>query len=382
MNITVDDQLGDPITGLVPQYFPDDKWLAGSPTENCTACHLNPGTLDLNQIHGKTWHDSTPLNSPIPTTITFQFTGSAVYVFNIVPNTLPNSTITLANITFSIDDTDPYTFYRQPDPNSNTILYNQLVYHNIGLEDGPHTLTMTVGHYSLILFDYLLYTRGSANTTSTSATSTSGPTNAVTQTSPSDSMPTQSASSGTPVGAIVGAVVGGVILLFGVAFGAFQSEPARRREGYGAFPTRKGPTDPDATSLPAVDSDPVMRWRYGAETHNLLDPMPDISGQVAPQPSLAVTTNGALTSERPSKRRALELTRRLQALQRTRSVLSSQPPSGHSPPPFSSEGGVETAMRELEAEMAELRGVLATLNVRVADRSQDGQLEPLPEYME
>ena len=390
VNITVDDQLGDPITGLVPQYFPNDVtvWHAGSPTENCTKCHLNPGTMDLSKIYGKTWHDSTPLDLTTPTTITVHFTGSAVYVFNIVPNTLPNSTITLANITFSIDGSDPYAFFRQPDPNSNTIMYNQLVYRNTALEDGPHTLTMTVGPYSLALFDYLLYTQGS-NTTSASASSTL--TNAGQSSSPQPSTPTSARSSSTPVGAIAGGVVGGVVLLSGVTFVAFLlgrrrtlSQQAQPWQGYNAF--QKGPMDPDATSRSAVDSDPVTRWVHGAETHNLLDHT-DASGHVTPpRPSPAVTADGALTSERSSKRRAQELTRRLQTLQRTRSVLSSQPtpPSGRSQPEFGSQGGTETAtaIRELEAEIAELRGVLATLNVRLADRSHDGQPEPLPEYME
>lgn len=334
VNITVDDQLGDPITGLVPQYFPDDVtvWHAGSPTENCTKCHLNPGTMDLNKIHGETWHDSTPLDLTTPTTITVHFTGSAVYVFNIVPNTLPNSTITLANITFSIDGSDPYAFFRQPDPNSNTIMYNQLVYRNTVLEDGPHTLTMTVCPYSLALFDYLLYTQGS-NTTSASATSTS--TNAGQFSSPqsSSSTPTSARSSSTPVGAIAGGVVGGVVLLSSVTFGAFllgrrrtRSQLAQPRQGYDGFP--KGPMHHDATSRSAVDSDAVTRWTHGAETHNLLDDhdTSDISGHITPpRPSPAVTTDGAFTAEHSSKRRAQELTRRLQTLQRTRSVLSSQP---------------------------------------------------------
>ena len=145
--------------------------------------------------------------------------------------------------------------------------------------------------------------------------------------------------------------------------------------------------DPDATSRSAVDSYPISRWVHGAETHNLLDHTPDVSGHITPpRPSPAVTTDGAFTSERSSKRRAQELTRRLQTLQRTRSVLSSQPtpPSGRSQPEFGSQGGTETAtaIRELEAEIAELRGVLTTLNAQLADRSHDGQPEPLPEYME
>ncbi|KAM5539198.1 hypothetical protein V8D89_007071 [Ganoderma adspersum] len=379
VNITVDDQLGDPTTGLVPQYFPDDVWNAGSPTENCTRCHLNPQTLDLNQIHNKTWHDATPLNSPTPTTITVHFTGSAVYVFNVVPNTLPNSTITIADIAFSIDGSNPYTFTRQPDPNSDTILYNQLVYRNTTLEDGPHTLTMTVGSYSLVLFDYLLYTQ-SNDTTSATATSTS--TNAGQPPPTQPNTPTSARSSSTPIGAIAGGVVGGIVLLSGVALGAFvlgrrrtHSKHAQPPQSHSAFPTR--PVDPDATSSF------IAPWLYGAETHNLLDRTSNVSGQVTPRPS-PVVADGALTAGWSSKRRS-ELTHRLETLQRTRSVLSSSqpgPPSGRARSESGSQGGTETAMRELEAEIAELRGELAALNVRLADHGHDEHSEPLPEYVE
>lgn len=384
VNITVDDQLGDPITGMGPQYSPlDDVWNIGSPTENCTACHIQPEILDLNRIYGKTWHDATPLNSTMPTTITFHFTGSAVYVFNILLNRpLDPTTVTLANITFSIDGISPSAFTRHPDLNgTTTILYNQLVYQNTALNNGPHTLTMTVGPVSLILFDYLIYTMQSNDTTSLAGSTASVSINSSQRSSePTAPVSTQSASSSTPVGSIAGGVVGGVVILFGVAFGAFllgrrntHSNPAQPRQSYGAFPGTR-PVNPDATS-PSI-----TRGFYGVETHNLLDITSEVSGQFAPRSS-PVVADGAVTVGRSSKRRS-ELTRRIEALQRTRSVLSSQPPSGPSRSQFSSERGTDTTIWELEAEIAELRGELAALNVQFADRSRDEHSEPLPEYSE
>lgn len=159
VNITVDDTFGDPTTGSIPGYSAgsDDSWNAGSPSENCSSCHVSQSNLDLSQIYRETWHDTTILPSGTASaTITVQFTGSAVYVFNILPNTL-QGTITSADISFSIDGENVGRFTRSPD-SSGTILYNQLVYSNTALNDGPHTLVMTPNINSLILFDYLVYT--------------------------------------------------------------------------------------------------------------------------------------------------------------------------------------------------------------------------------
>ena len=191
---------------------------------------------------------------------------------------------------------------------------------------------------------------------------------------------TRSASSSTPVGAIAGGVIGGVVLLSGVAFGAFllgrrrtYPNPSQPRQSYNAFPGTR-PVDLDATSPP------VTRSFYGAETHNLLHITSEFCRQFPPR-SPPIVAEGAIAAGRSSKRRS-ELTRRIEALQRTRSVLSSQPPSGPSRSQFSSEGGTDTTIRELEVEIAELRGELAALNVRFADRGRDEHSEPLPEYSE
>ena len=56
VNITVDDQLGDPSTGLAPEYSPKvGSWHLGSPSEDCPSCSILPSMLDLTQIHDETW---------------------------------------------------------------------------------------------------------------------------------------------------------------------------------------------------------------------------------------------------------------------------------------------------------------------------------------
>ena len=158
VNVTVDDTFGDPNTGSIPEYSPNSaaaQWHEGSSTENCY-CNIGPSILDLTRIYKQTWHDTTNYDSENPVAITVHFTGSAVYVFNILPNTLPY-TATAAHISFSIDGEDVGLFIHSPNAGA-TILYNQLVYNSTGLRYGSHTLTMAVGNGSLILFDYLVYT--------------------------------------------------------------------------------------------------------------------------------------------------------------------------------------------------------------------------------
>ncbi|PIL26793.1 hypothetical protein GSI_11129 [Ganoderma sinense ZZ0214-1] len=389
VNITVDDTFGDSTTGLFPEYLPNNgTWNAGSSTEDCPSCYIGPSTFNLTQIHNGTWHDTTYLPWETPATITVRFSGSAVYVFNILPNTLP-STITLANITFSIDGEDVGRFIRSPD-SSSTILYDQLVYHNATLNDGPHSLAMTAGDNSLVLFDYLLYTTQSDD-------STTGTTSE------------KSSSSSAPASAIVGAVIGGVVLLGAAIGGLFfyrkhkrstatltvvhaYMEDSTSGDNEGKFqcpvgedhpyfpppPTPMTPTSPaePITGMPSLGA-PIAR--------NLSDlASDDVSGpDTRSSRSLVVAgTSSPSTTDWPSRRRA-ELTQRLEALQRTRSVLSSHVPSSTSRLDTSStsENRTEAAIRELEAEMSQLRGVLSTLNARLAD-GHGGYLDPLPEYEE
>ncbi|PIL32307.1 hypothetical protein GSI_05553 [Ganoderma sinense ZZ0214-1] len=422
VNVTVDDQLGDRTTGLIPEYLPNDgTWHVGSPTEDCPSCKIKPSTLNLSQIHEETWHDATHTPPLTPATVTVQFNGSAVYVFNILPNTLFNTT-TFVNITFSIDGEDAGTFTRSPD-SSSTILYNQLIYRNVTLEDGPHTLIMTAGgdSKSLFLFDYLLYTtQGNDSATTSTPQQSSMPMSTNTPTSLAQSSPS---SSRTPVGAIAGGVIGGIVLI-GIAVVAVLF----RRRFLRPKPTRGGANDGVSSEFlsPHESSEPRMRplangW-YPSDADGALvahirtryrdDPhVPDSDswqGSDASRPPLppshAPATSGShseLESPSPdpdqwsSKRRA-ELARRLETLQRTRSILSSrsEPLNGSSArtgmgTESSAGSGTQRALGELEAEIAELRGVLAALSARLADSNAAaaageqpgmGPRESLPAY--
>ena len=416
MNITVDDTFGDPITGAIPEYtLNNGTWLAGFPGQDPATCncHISTAIVDITQIRNGTWHDTTPLHSDPPTTITVHFTGSAVYVFNILPNTLP-VTITLANVSFSIDGEDVGAFVHSPEPGT-SILYNQLVYHNTTLDYGPHTIVITPSSYSLILFDYLLYTAQNNDTSSSetapqlpsstspngtpqpSSTSLSTPTSTST---PDRSVPSAPSRTQTPVGNIVGPVVGAAALLgvVVVAFFLYQrhtrskldtetnTHESKHSDDLAHGEGRSGPGHQvervhwySFSALP-TSATPTFPLN-GARAHNLPEPVSDLDAS-GPLLAGADASPGLPPAavERSANCPSLgELTRRLAALQRTMSTLSSQTPSCSTHSEVTSEGGTETAIWELEAEMAQLCDVLTALNVWLAD-SRGGCVEPLPGY--
>ncbi|KAI1791561.1 hypothetical protein LXA43DRAFT_1010776 [Ganoderma leucocontextum] len=166
VNITVDDTFGNSDS--------TDSWHIGSPTEQCNVCAIKPSQFDTSQILDQSWHHATYyVGTPIQVQVTFR--GTAVYVYNVIPNYLKGAH-TVVNLSFSIDGQTVGQFTHTPD-SSSTILYNHLVYSNTGLSDSVHTLVMSVleNDQSLIIFDYLVYTtevdRTAAATTSGAASS-------------------------------------------------------------------------------------------------------------------------------------------------------------------------------------------------------------------
>ena len=74
VNVTVDDQYGDPLTGQTPSYEPGGVWRQGS---SCTGCSIK---LDPNQTCDGTWHDVTWTVGNQPFTIEIEFTGSHMFI--------------------------------------------------------------------------------------------------------------------------------------------------------------------------------------------------------------------------------------------------------------------------------------------------------------
>ncbi|KAH9848814.1 hypothetical protein C2E23DRAFT_888857 [Lenzites betulinus] len=195
-NRTIDDEKGDSVTGAMPVYAPDDlNWIQGL---TCVHCTMLPGkVIDINANFDGTWHDCTYHPGTPDRTITASFSGTAVYVYFIVPNTVPWTT-TFMNLSFSIDGTYFNQYEHTPD-SSSTINYQVLVFHAPNLANTAHSIEMraTGPSDSILLFDYMAYTVGevdavppppSTSTTSNPPSTTTGPPSAQTQ-PPSSSAP-------------------------------------------------------------------------------------------------------------------------------------------------------------------------------------------------
>ncbi|KAJ7662906.1 hypothetical protein B0H17DRAFT_952938 [Mycena rosella] len=150
-NRTIDDFNGDLITGFMPLYEPQNVWNTDG---NCSACFVKP---DPSQALDLTWHDSTQKSEgDSPSSVTIQFTGTAIYLFCIIPNTVPNSATTVS-LAFTIDDTSHGGYNHAPDASSD-ILYAVPVLSAEALSNEPHTLVARTAEPSLFIFDYAMYT--------------------------------------------------------------------------------------------------------------------------------------------------------------------------------------------------------------------------------
>lgn len=225
VNRTIDDQNGDSVSGAKPTYAPSidpaSNWTQGA---DCTSCFLLPNkVIDVSQAFDGTWHDSTYHPGDPDHTIDAAFTGTAVYVFFIVPNFV-QSTTTLVNVTFSIDGS-LYGLYEHIPDTSSTVLYNQLVFSTTDLVNTDHNIEIRASgsNASLILFDNTIYTVDEADPTSSSPASaiaaapTASPAGSPGP-SPSSSLTgvgaaQDSRSSAPSAGAIAGGVVGGLVVV-------------------------------------------------------------------------------------------------------------------------------------------------------------------------
>ncbi|KAI0640164.1 hypothetical protein C8Q77DRAFT_1153053 [Trametes polyzona] len=236
VNRTIDDELGDSVSHAPPVYLPDGGWALGSV---CTSCNIHPGLADVDQAFDQTWHDTTHHPGSASPSIIATFSGSAVYVFNLVANFVRDTT-TLTNLTFALDGVLVGQYVHAPDPKGAQILYNVLVYSNTSLSDGLHTLVISPSDdvASLILFDYIVYTVDQeTRTTATAPSSAEATTATATPTGTQRSLPSGvsqgtsiSPSRSLPLGPIIGGAIAGVVVLaILIAAGVFFYLRRRRR---------------------------------------------------------------------------------------------------------------------------------------------------------
>ncbi|KAI0756225.1 hypothetical protein C8Q80DRAFT_1264311 [Daedaleopsis nitida] len=156
-NVTIDDndQSHD-----VLQYLPSHSWAQGASCNTCPTSHY----IDLGEALHNTWHvgDFTvgPSNE---LDIILTFTGTAVYVYNIIINKpypgQEGTLTTFTNISFYMDGEFAANYVHFPETSTHTV-YDVPVYSTTALHNTTHSLHMRVygSTSSLVLFDYATYT--------------------------------------------------------------------------------------------------------------------------------------------------------------------------------------------------------------------------------
>ncbi|KAI4520429.1 hypothetical protein K525DRAFT_270799 [Schizophyllum commune Loenen D] len=157
-NITLDDDSpGNSVASI--SYDPAGAWFEG---QLCESCRAMP---DRNTVYNGTWHHTTDDNTidTQDTTMTIQFTGTALYVYCVIANNVSEGTGTMANYDFTLDGQDAGNYHHDPE-NVTDYFYNVPVYTVSGLENDSHELIVNiaggsgVSGSSLMLFDYFTYT--------------------------------------------------------------------------------------------------------------------------------------------------------------------------------------------------------------------------------
>ncbi|PPQ91619.1 hypothetical protein CVT25_012800 [Psilocybe cyanescens] len=171
-----------------------------------------------------------PDDQEVNITLSFNFTGSAVYLYGIEPRGFiaqaPKSTPTNMNLSFVLDG-EPVGDFKHAgsaDADGPSGSYaNATVFSKTGLEESPHQLVVLVGENSSFLFDYLVYTASATNST---PTDTGGPT-PLAQNTPSAT--TDSSTKKHNIATFAGAVGGSVGILAIFSLGLAISIIRRRR---------------------------------------------------------------------------------------------------------------------------------------------------------
>ncbi|KAI0633049.1 hypothetical protein C8Q77DRAFT_865789 [Trametes polyzona] len=169
-NRTIDDQKGDSVTGAVPVFLPPGGWNIG---QACDTCTVNSAVIATEKVFDGTWHDSSHAGlTDSNKTIVVNFTGSAIYMYNILVNRVP-ATHTLTRLEFFLDGDHAFSFIHVPD-NTTDVIYNALVYSNTSMPQGPHSLQAVASGNGTILtlFDYAIYTVDDGTQAPTQSTTT------------------------------------------------------------------------------------------------------------------------------------------------------------------------------------------------------------------
>ncbi|KAJ3821538.1 hypothetical protein F5880DRAFT_1508488 [Lentinula raphanica] len=168
----IDDQYGDLVGNVTPTYSPEQVWSQGA---GCTGCALHP---DPTQAFDYTWHDGTHWTTdPDGETVSilFEFTGTSLDVFCILPNPSSQTIVGDYNLTFELDNQLLEQTFMHANNHSDIFEFNVNVLSLQNLSLAPHVFMMMAGVDSTLQFDYATYRMmtSSSNPSSSLLTSSS-----------------------------------------------------------------------------------------------------------------------------------------------------------------------------------------------------------------
>ncbi|KAI0354714.1 hypothetical protein OH77DRAFT_483639 [Trametes cingulata] len=399
VNRTIDDQNGDSVTGTQPDFWPgpgvdpNSTWIQGI---DCVHCSMLPHkVVDVSQTFDGTWHDSTYHPGNPDRGLTASFTGTAVYVFFLIPNFVQYTT-TFTNLSFTIDGTYMNQFVHNPDSTS-TILYQVPVFTATSLSNTAHTIEIRASGptASILLFDYMAYTVEEADPPTTSA-SAAPLSSSLPPASPAPIQPQPTAGGTTTpqggkhaisLGAIIGGVVGGVAFL--ALLGLLLCWLRKRRRRTWTLAKRGRRQDASKVAAGTLARLEKKRTREAArrvssahflsrllgETSLPMPPPAAVGGRgVLPQDGLPTVREAIDAFDSPAARGDSVVEHRSQ---RSSSCPSSIPDASSSAYTPSTQTGVST----LRAQVAQLQGEVERL--RDAEREMHALfVEPPPRYEE
>lgn len=338
-------------------YSPAGSWYEG---QTCASCIAQP---DKNTVYNGTWHHTTD-DSTIDTQdtiMTIQFTGTAVYVYCVIANSISVNAGTTANYDFTLDGEGAGT-YHHDEENTTSYYYNVPVFAVTDLDNTSHELVVNVNGgagvvgSSLMLFDYFTYTHEDEGPRSSSVAPSS--TASTSETAQADS--TKSSN----IGAIVGGVVGGVggIAVLGALLFFFMRRRKNNNSGFIDSSDEHESSKNYVTAVPYTTpyqdtplATPAMDMTAAPRKSRLpvsvaYSPPSDAISSWAPSPSA--------TSASRSSKAQMELDMRVRDMEAQYTTLQDEthhvgPAEGSSSSPM--EEALRRQMEEMQAEIASLR---------------------------
>ncbi|KZV89135.1 hypothetical protein EXIGLDRAFT_838694 [Exidia glandulosa HHB12029] len=160
-NVSIDDTVGDEITGVAPIYSVagDARSWHARPADPCSICWANP---DQGLARNNTWHDGTNSGNG-SSSISFNFTGTAIYIYAILANVESQAPVQ-THLLFYSDGRLIGQFDHNSTASEPTYTYDYPVYVNTSLGSQQERAFEIVngnnntGTWSIILFDYAIYT--------------------------------------------------------------------------------------------------------------------------------------------------------------------------------------------------------------------------------